>query len=164
MSSLIGTSITNMETEVEGASTWLLPLDQAVNVAVGEYEFIHIVDQPEYLPIPQTPEYCKHVILWNENIVPVINLSSWFSGQKQSEDAGVVAILIYSNSDGELLYGGIKLVNIPVLAKVKNDQGCSLPGNADKWREISLSCFKSSNGEVVPILDVAALFLRGAEF
>jgi len=163
MGSLIGTSITNMETEVDGVTTWLLPLDQAVNVAVGEYEFVHIVDQPEYISIPRTPEYCKHVILWNENIVPVINLSSWFYGHEQSEDAGVVAILIYNNSEGELLYGGIKLINIPVLDKVKNDQGCSLPGNADKWKEISLSCFKSCNGEVVPILDVAALFLQGAE-
>ena len=160
MGSLTETDMTNMETEVDGVTTWLLPLDQTMNVAVGEYEFIHIVDQPEYISIPQTPEHCKHVILWNENIVPVINLSSWFSGHEQDEDAGVVAILIYNNSEGELLYGGIKLVNIPVSDKVKNDQGCSLPGNADKWKEISLSCFKSGNGAIVPILDVAALFLH----
>ena len=151
-----------MQTELESAdaTAWLLSVDQVMNVAVGEYEFIHIVDQPEFIPIPQAPEYCKNVILWNENIIPVINLSSWYSGHEQTEDTGVVAILIYTNTAGELLYAGLKLVNIPVLVKVNNDQACPLPENAAKWNKISLSSFKSSNGDTVPILDITALFLQ----
>lgn len=149
-----------MDTVETGVTTWLLSLDHNLNVAIGEFEFVHIVDQPEYIAIPQAPEHCKHVILWNENIVPVINLSSWIYGHEKSEDYGVIAILIYKNVDGKLLYGGIKMLDMPMLDKVKNDQGCALPENVNKWKEISLSSFKQSNGNVVPILDVPALFLQ----
>lgn len=153
-----------MKTEVDGVNAWLLSIGQAENVAVGEFEFIHIVDQPEYFSVPQAPEFCQQVILWNENIVPVMNLSSWFSGQKQIEDNGIVAILIYENHEGELSYGGLKLANIPVQIQVNNDQGCPLPGKFDKWKEISLSSFESDGGDVIPILDVATLFLQEAKY
>ena len=149
-----------MVTKIDSASAWLLSVDHFTKVAVGEFEFIHIVDQPEYFSIPRAPEYCKHVILWNDNIVPVMSLSSWNSGLEQTEGAGTVAILVYKNFSGELLYAGVKLVSIPVLVKVNNDQACALPDSANNWNKISLSCFKSSNGDVVPILDVATLFLQ----
>jgi chemotaxis signal transduction protein len=153
-----------MKTEVDGVSAWLLSISQAENVAVGEFEFIHIVDQPEYFSVPQAPEFCKQVILWNENIVPVMNLSSWFSGQKQDETNAIVAILIYKNLEDELSYGGLKLVKIPALIQVNNDLGCLLPDKLDKWKEISLSSFKSENEDVIPILDVATLFLQEAKY
>ncbi len=93
-----------------------------------------------------------------------MNFSSWLSAEEKEEDFNVVAILIYKNLEGELAYGGIKLVNVPVLSKIDNTQGCFLPDDADKWKKISLSCFKSNNGDIVPILDIAILFLQKIEF
>lgn len=153
-----------METEANGIAAWILPVDEFMKVAVGEFEFIHIVSQTEYFSIPQAPKYCDQVILWNENIVPVMDLSLWYSGHEQSYDTAVIAVLIYKNNNGDLLYGGIRLKNMPVLNIVTNDQSCLLPDESDKWKEMCLSCFKSSNGDVVPILDVARLFLQGAKY
>lgn len=147
-----------METESTGVAAWLMEVDRSLNMAVGQFELVHIVDRPEYMSIPQAPEYCKHVIVWNDKIVPVMNLSSWLTGDVQPEDIGIVAILVYKNLQEELLYGGVKLNNPPVLERVNNDQQCSLPENSDKLKPISVSCFKSSDGDTVPVLDVTSLF------
>lgn len=147
-----------MDTEKEGVSAWLLQVDRLINVAVGQFELIHIVDEPEYMSIPQAPEYCRHVILWNDNIVPVMNLTSWASGSLQAHDSAVVAILVYKDSQEKFLYGGVKLDNTPMQERVKNDQFCQLTENMDKWRAVSLSCFKTNAGDIVPIIDVPKLF------
>ena len=144
----------------QGVSAWVMQIDRMLNLAVGQFEIVHIVDQPELFLIPQAPEYCKHVIIWNENIVPVMNVSSWLSNDAQAKDAGIVAILVYKNSQGELQYGGIKLGNAPTLGKVTNSQQCELAGDNEKLKGISLSCFKSSGGEAVPVLNVEKLFSR----
>jgi len=149
-----------METETNGVAAWLMQIDRLTNLAVGQYELVHIVDQPEYTPIPQAPEYCKHVIIWNDNIVPVMNISSWVTGEVQPEDSGIVAILVYKSPQEEFLYGGIKLSNTPVLERVNNNQQCALPESLAKLKLISISCFKSSDGDVVPILDVTGLFSK----
>lgn len=149
-----------METESTGVAAWLMQVDRMVNMAVGQFELMHIVDQPDYVQIPQAPEYCKHVILWNDNIVPVMNLSSWLTGEPQSDDSYVVAILVYKDAQGGFIYGGIKLNDTPVLERVSNNQQCGMPEIYEKLKIISLSCFKSSNGDVVPVLDVNGLFSK----
>lgn len=154
-------SNTSTEAQNQGVSAWMMQIDRMLNLAVGQFEIVHIVDQPELFLIPQAPEYCKHVIIWNENIVPVMNVSSWLSNEAQAKDTGIIAILVYKNSRQELQYGGIKLGNAPALEKVTNSQQCELPEDNEKLRGISLSCFKSSGGETVPVLDVEKLFSRG---
>ncbi len=147
-----------MDTESAGVAAWLLQLDRLVNVAIGQFELTHIVDQPEYISIPQAPEHCKDIILWNDNIVPVMNLTSWMSGDKQSDAPGVVAIVVYTGAQNNYLYGGIKLNNPPVQVKVKNIQQCQWTKSLDKWKILSISCFKSQEGEVVPIIDITKVF------
>ena len=151
---------TTAEIQDQGVSAWMMQIDRMLNLAVGQFEIVHIIDRPELYLIPQAPEYCKHVIIWNENIIPVMNVSSWLSNEVQAKDAGIIAILVYKNTQQELQYGGIKLGNAPVLEKVTNSQQCELPEDSEKLRDISLSCFKSSGGEAVPVLDVEKLFTQ----
>ena len=151
---------TTADIKDQGVSAWMMQIDRMLNLAVGQFEIVHIVDQPELFLIPQAPEYCKHVIIWNENIVPVMDVSSWLSNGAQSKDTEIIAILVYKNTQQELQYGGIKLGNAPVIEKVANTQQCEMPDDNEKLRAISLSCFKSSGGEAVPVLDVERLFSR----
>ena len=147
-----------MDTNKEGVAAWLLQVDRLVNVAIGQFELIHIVDEPDYLSVPQAPEYCRNVILWNDNIVPVICLTSWASGNVDSDNSGIVAIVVYKGIHNNYTYGGIKLDTAPVQARVKNDQQCQLTDNLITWEGVSLSCFKSSTGDIVPIIDITKLF------
>jgi len=141
-----------------GVIAWLLQVDRLVNVAIGQFELIHIIDKPDYMSIPQAPKYCNDVILWNSNIVPVMSLASWLTSEIQLDSTGVVAIVVYEDNQGKYKFGGIKLSNAPVQAKVTNGQQCQLTGEYDKWRKVSLSSFKSKAGDIVPILDVSKLF------
>lgn len=148
-----------MVSETKGTEAWLLELDAAIQIAVGQFELIHIVDKPEYINIPQAPEYCKDVIIWNNHIVPVMNLSLIGASQSIDEvNERIVAILAYADEHGEYIYGGIKLLEIPELNRVQNSQQCQLPEHFDQWTNISLSCFRSDKGNAVPIIDVAGLF------
>ena len=149
-----------MQTESSGVSAWLLEVSEVCNLAVGQFELVHIVDQPEYISIPQAPEYCRHAIIWNGVMVPVMNVSSWLLSSPQTDDDSIVAILIYKNSSGELSYGGVKLNATPVLEKVSNDQECELPQSSDKLKAVSISCFVSSAGDAVPVLDIGCLFSK----
>lgn len=147
-----------MSADNNGVTAWLLQVDRLVNVAIGQFELIHIIDEPEYLLIPQAPEYCKDVVLWNGNIVPVMSLTSWLTSDIQADNTGIVAIVVYENAQGKQMFGGLKLSNAPTQAKVTNDQQCQLTADLDKWRKVSLSSFKSRAGNIVPIIDVSKLF------
>jgi len=149
-----------MQTESKGVSAWILEVGEIFNLAVGQFELVHIVDQPEYISIPQAPEYCRHAIIWNGVMVPVMNVSSWLMNSPQLDDESIVAILIYRSSSGELNYGGVKLNSTPVLEKVSNDQECELPQASAKLKAVAVSCFKSSAGDAVPVLEIGSLFSK----
>jgi len=147
-----------MKTDNNGVAAWLLQVDRLVNVAIGQFELIHIIDEPDYMSIPQAPDYCKDVVLWNNNIVPVMSLASWLTSCLQVDNTGVVAIVVYQDDQGKHKFGGIKLSSPPIQAKVNNSQQCQLTDDLDKWRKVSLSSFKSKTGDIVPIIDVSKLF------
>ncbi len=136
----------------------MLAIDCDNKVVVGEFELVYIVNQAEYIHVPQTPEYCKQVIIWNDKIVPVVDLSSWFSLNDQYDDCKAIAILTYEGEQGDLQYGGLKLIDISILESVTNEQFCHLSKQQRKMETISLSSYISKNGEVVPILNIPSVF------
>ncbi len=145
--------------ENQGVSAWMLQVAAGIQVAVGQYEVIHIVDRPDYISVPQAPAHCHHVILWNNHIVPVMELSVWLTGHMQPGGANIVGIVAYERPEGGYAYGGLGLSSIPTLHQVNNQQFCELPSaNSDKWQRISLSCFTSETGQAVPVLDLPLLF------
>jgi len=144
--------------KTNGVDAWVLTIGQEINIAVGQFELVHIINRPEYLHVPQAPEYCKQVIIWNNNIVPVINLSSLFLDTNQQDACVAVAILMYENDQGNLVYGGIKLMGIPVMEKVFNEQQCKTPSALLKMENMSVSSYMSKTGVITPILNVSSIF------
>lgn len=141
-----------------GAAAWIMQFGTDLRAAVGQMELMHIIDNPEYITIPKAPDYCKQVIMWNDKIIPVIDLSAWFF-PNATEKKVIVAITVYKDvRQDELKYGGIGLTEVPRMEQVMNRQVTSLPNNHDIWSKISVSCFISSDDSHVPILDVSTLF------
>ncbi|MEI2780026.1 MAG: chemotaxis protein CheW [Candidatus Competibacter sp.] len=62
------------------ASAWLLALDAEVRAAVGARELIHLVQFPTVFEIPDAPPHCRQVLLWQEEIVPVMDVAAWLRG------------------------------------------------------------------------------------
>ena len=142
-------------------SAWIMKANEKLFVSVSQMELVHIINEPSYMLIPGTPAYCCNVVIWNDNILPVINLfclidSSYSVNPKQ----GVVAVIIYRDNNQNINYGGINLIDTPILEPVKNKQVCLLPDTYTKLQNISLSCFKNKDGNKVPILDTSKLFSR----
>ncbi len=145
------------EQESEGVRAWLLQITQGIEVALAQFEVVHIVDKPASYEIPQAPAYCKHVVIWNNRIIPVVNLMAWMTGEAQpAED--IIAVINYQDEHGDYHYGGLGLANIPVLTHVRDAMHCKLPENEGKWDKIAVSCFKTEFGQKVPILDALMLF------
>ena len=143
---------------MSGATAWVMQLDHQMSAAVGQMELIHIVDNPELYKIPKAPTYCGHVILWNNRIIPVMDLSAWLNDSTVVYRRSLIAIAVYRDQNNELKYGGIHLSDTPATETVHDEQACALPLTSSKWREVSISCFRSSDNNPVPILDVPTIF------
>ncbi len=140
------------------AAAWIMNINEQSYASVSQMELVHIINEPCYTAIPGAPAYCRNVIVWNDNILPVIDLTGLLSTTGIQSKREVVAVIIYRNSNDEIHYGGIVLAKSPDLEFVENTQICSLPTHTQKLKDIALSCFKSRSGHEVPILDMTRVF------
>ncbi len=138
------------------ASAWLLILDAELRAAVGAREMIHLIQSPTLFSIPDTPDYCRQVLLWQEEIVPVMDLAAWLRGSRAVLAPALVGIFAYQTADG-IAYGALPLAAVPARRRVSDEQACVLPTQPPGWARIALSCFNDGDKKV-PILDLRHLF------
>lgn len=138
------------------ASAWLLTLDPQVRAAVGEREMVHLVQLPTVFDIPDAPRYCRQVLLWQEGIVPILDLAAWLSGRYAVLAPALVGIFAYQAADA-IAYGALPLTGVPTRRRVNDEQACALPEQPPGWACIAFSCFKDGDSEI-PILDLRRLF------
>ena len=142
------------------SAAWVIKVDESLYASVSQMELVHIINQPELIRIPGVPAYCQNLLIWNDNILPVLNISWLVNDMTPGTGREVVAVLIYRDSRNNIQYGGISLLESPELEYVDNDQVSALPEQAQQLKTIALSCFTSANGHDVPILDISRLFSR----
>lgn len=141
------------------STAWLLPLQGAWRAAVGEWELAHLLEAPVLLDIPITPFYCRQVVLWENRILPVLDLAAWLAGQPLAPRAQMLAgVFAYQEpSEAALSYGILLLDGVPVRHLVQDEEACALPAEPAGWREVAISCFGDGAG-AVPILDLPYIF------
>ena len=149
------------------SAAWVLPLKEKQWVAVGQLEMIHLIHAPEFFRIPKMPRYCRDMVLWQEELVPIMDIYTLIEGNKEpslyqketiTKPVFYVAIIAYCvDSDLTPNYGGILLTGKPELLTVTNKQSCPLPEKGGKWEEISHSCF-TWDKKVIPIINLPILF------
>lgn len=152
-----------MATESPRESTaWMLALDDRLRAAVGERELIHLIEAPTLLEVPLSPYYCRQAILWNNLLLPAMDLAAWLHKQPKANNnwklAGIVAYQPAPNV--ALGYGALLLAAIPKRTQVTDTLACSLPECPNGWRELAISCFRQAE-EAIPILDLPHLFTGG---
>ena len=150
------------------AQAWVLSFDKRLRAAVGELELVHVLPEaPTLIEIPDTPSYCRHVILWQQRVIPVMNLAARLLGERQTESHAVVAsidtlvgILAYQSAPGEPPgHGALLLSRVPTRARVSDSQACGLPAKPEQWASLAISCFEHRDHGPIPVLDVPRLFL-----
>lgn len=148
------------------ASAWMLILKEGLYAAVGEREMVHLLPYtPTLFEIPGTPTYCRHVLVWQDQILPLVDLCTYMEGNQWSEPSTsrdtLVGIFAYQAYAGETpQYGGLMLLQAPWRANVTDKQACGLPERLRGWAPLVISCFQDSTHGPIPILDLKRIFLN----
>lgn len=141
------------------AKAWLLPLDEQLLAATGEFEISQIITEPQLYPVPGAPAHCNRVCNWQNRLLPVLDLATWLRGNGSvMRDRSVVAIAAYrEESDALPNYGGLLLAATPRQITVDDNQACPLPARPVNWPRIAISCFRHQD-QAVPIIDLGTVF------
>ena len=142
-----------------GAEAWLLSFNNELNAAVGGRELQHIIHSPITFTVPLCPFYCDEVLIWNDQLLPVIDLASWLTEGRKACRNALIGIVAYQPHDRQTLhYAGLQLDRAPRRLKVYDNQACALPEDVPIWHKIAVSCFKCQDDTPVPILDLPSVF------
>jgi chemotaxis signal transduction protein len=145
------------------AQAWIISITDTVFAAVGEFELVHILPDNAVLhKVPKSPHYCQQVFVWQNKIVPVMNLAARFAlKQKPGANAHyVITIFAYrAEKTGLLEYGALFLTDMPRRSEVSDEQVCPLPADLSTWKHYVKSCFKQTDTQKeIPVLRLERLF------
>jgi chemotaxis signal transduction protein len=143
------------------STAWVLMLDRHLLAAVGERELVHLIEMPVLLDVPRSPLYCRQVLVWNDTVLPAMDLAAWLREeptQSQQTLAGVVAYQTQPEADPA--FGALLLAGIPERVRVADDQACALPAQPPNWQMLAISCFRQGE-QPIPILDLPHIFGGG---
>jgi len=151
---------------MSSVDAWLLNLGDGLHGAVGEREMIHVLpDAPTLYQIPQSPGYCRQVLVWQGEVLPLMDLAKRLPCGMLGTPDGVVGmrdlvvIAAFQEHPGEApRHGALLLRGMPVRIAVSDADACELPASLRAWRPYLLSCFAYSNVGPVPVLDLRRVF------
>lgn len=147
--------------QVTLSRAWVLDFDSGVQAAVGEREMIHLLQAPEIFEIPQAPYYCRHTLIWQGRILPLLDLGAWTAGQSLRRAHTIAGIVRYwEQSTQSISYAALSLSRIPRRVWISDDDACELDEQAGQWQSLVSSCVTIS-GRPVPILDLPVVFSVG---
>lgn len=150
------------ENPLKSSGAWILTLDEILHAAVGERELIHLIETPVLLDVPLSPSYCRQVLVWNQILLPTMDLAAWLhQGQPVQRGRTLAGIFAYQTKPrAEPAYGALLLAGIPDRAHVTDNDACALPKQPVSWRTLAISCFKRGQNPI-PILDLRCVFTDG---
>ena len=130
-------------------------------IALGQYEIVYILKCENHkLKNINGPVFSNQTILWQDKTIKVFDLNS-FINIKNKQDKQVIydyIIVIPCVSDNQdIIFMGLKVMNIPVKIKVNDAQQCDYPDNYE-WETLSSSCFYDEKYGIIPILDFKKIF------
>ncbi len=151
-----------------GVNAWVLTLKGRLHAAVGELEMVHIIPySPKLFVVPASPDYSHHVLIWEDEVLPVMDLRTYLLGAGGGRDVAVtgienlVGVVAFQAHPGEApRYGGLLLDDVPARVRVTDDDACALPVAPAAWAPIAVSCFEHEDHGPVPVLDLRRLFSR----
>jgi len=137
---------------------WLLNLDGRHRAAVGQGEMVHLIETPALMEVPGSPFHCRQALLWEELLLPAMDLAAWLEGQPTPRHQTLAGICAYQPPGAtEPAFGALLLADFPRRLRVDDEQASDLPEQPPGWRELAISCFDTGDG-AIPILDLPYIF------
>lgn len=140
------------------APAWIIAITNELLAAVGEFELIHVLpDVPTLFKIPKTPDDCSQVLIWQNRIIPVLNLAARLANS--TEQGSIIGIFAYRTEQQAINYGALFINGTPKRITVSDEQASPLPVELQAWASYIRCCFQdSSSKQVIPILKLEQLF------
>ena len=141
-------------------NAWLLDLGEGLLAAVGALEMVHLLpDEPALFEIPQSPIYCRNVLVWQDEILPLMDLAARLLGRPGPVGQDLLAVLAFQEYPGaETRNGALLLKAPPIRIHVNDSQACDLPDSPSDWQHLAIACFELAERRPVPVLDLAKVF------
>ena len=139
---------------------WLLEFSRNRIAAVGLHEIVEVLSRPKRYHVPLTDARCHQVLVWRDEILPVVDFGAGHEANDDGAAAGgaVTAIAVYQTVPGEpLRYGALELGVMPKTISVADSMACALPGSAAYISDLAISCFSYEN-LAVPVIDLTRVF------
>ena len=146
------------------SEAWLLDCGNSLAIAVGDHEMAEYVQDRSYHSVPGSPGYCHSVLVWQNNVVPVMDLSALQYGPGGELENFSVCVLNYQEAPNTpLQHLALRVVRAPQKIRVDDDQACEIPDGlqASVLKNVCLACF---NYDGLPVLVVDIARLCSAEF
>lgn len=151
------------------ATAWIFRITPSISAAVGELELVHLLpEHPILYAVPQAPHYCRHVMVWRQKIVPVMNLAARLqtaAGRGETATTPTpdthqrLGIFAYRDDAAKPAYGALFLASLPRRYAVSDAQMCRLPADFTTWTPYVMSCFQDRTAEqAIPILNLNRVF------
>lgn len=141
------------------SDAWLLELDDSLAIAIGDHEMVEYVRATTTFPVPGAPKYCSHVFLWQNKLVPIMDVSMMRGHTNKRASDGFMGLVAYQLKPGApIMHIALYVNELPKKIQVDDEQVCELPEELDDGlvRQLCLSCFKHESQPVV-IIDIARL-------
>ncbi len=142
------------------SEAWLLECGSSLALAVGDHEMAEYVQQQDFYPIPGAPEYCHGVIVWQGNIVPVMDLATLHDRNTSSgQDRSYLCVLNYQSAPNTALqHLALRVSRTPQKIIVDDQHACELPEylGGSVLEKVCLACFNRDELPVI-IIDLARL-------
>jgi chemotaxis signal transduction protein len=145
-----------------GQRAWLLNVGQNQHVVLAWHEMSQISLKPTFFKIPQTPTYCCHVMQFQDQIIPIMDLSILLQNQFVDIDNvvisnNIIGIAVYQTEPHTpLKYVAFPLVENPETIIVYDHQACDFPDKHQSWQDFSFTCLEVET-EFMPIINLTAL-------
>ncbi len=144
---------------MSGAPAWIIGFPGDHLAAVGALELVHVLaDEPESFNVPGSPWYCRRVILWEDNVVPIIDVGKMLGVAQEAPGRrhyGIVRYRLWPTDPQR--FGALLMDRIPQRIDVDDASAYALPDTLAAWRDFVISCFVHEH-RPVPILDIGSLF------
>ncbi|MGI9303931.1 MAG: chemotaxis protein CheW [Gammaproteobacteria bacterium] len=144
----------------DSSVAWLLCVGAERRVATAMHEVIQILPIPKIVPVPSAPAHCRLTTLWEDKVVPVMELNVLLAGQPPQPPSNYHYVGVVAWQDqprNPLQYGGLLLTEPPWQHWVHDNQMCEPADERALWRQVCWCCVSHENG-IVPILNIQRLF------
>lgn len=149
--------------ESVSSRAWLLDFGKGLRAAVGAHEMSQVLLATQLHEVPCTPFYANEVFIFQESILPMLDVAALITGHADDMahlhvGSNIIGLALYQlNPTDPAHYAGLRLTTLPVNIFVADDQFCELPTRLSFWQPAAISCFKLNDTEI-PIIDLAKLF------